>query len=62
MDILGVRSTYYVSSKDTSKDGLSEKDPMSFETAKEKYYKSRDKILFKSGDKFYGSLIQKLYI
>lgn len=48
--------TYYVSAKGTSKDGTSQNAPMSLETANQKHYADGDKILFKRGDIFYGSV------
>ena len=48
--------TYYISSNGTSFSGTEEGKPMSLETAKTKTYKSGDKILFKSGDTFFGQL------
>ncbi|MBQ2800394.1 MAG: leucine-rich repeat protein [Lachnospiraceae bacterium] len=46
---------YYVSSTGTSLVGTDKNDPMSYETAKKKHYRSGDTILFKKGDTFYGS-------
>lgn len=46
---------YYVSSTGTSQVGTDENNPMSYETAKKKHYRSGDTILFKKGDTFYGT-------
>lgn len=48
--------TYYISSDGTSNNGTEINEPMSLQTAKTKSYKSGDKLLFKSGDIFYGQL------
>lgn len=48
--------TYYVSANGTSKDGTNINAPMSLETANQKQYADGDKILFKRGDIFYGSI------
>ena len=50
------QTTYYVASNGNSEDGLSEKNPMNYETLKTKTFISGDKILFRRGDIFYGSL------
>jgi len=61
-EIINNKHTYYVSSDGNSKDGLSENDPMNIETLKSKIFMkskifiSGDKILFKRGDIFYGTL------
>lgn len=60
-EILNTKTTYYVSSTGTSKDGTSENDPMSYETAQSKTYMSGDTILFKSGDTFYGTFNPTIY-
>ncbi len=46
--------TYYISATGTSRIGTNIEDPMSIETALKKTYYDNDKILFKSGDTFYG--------
>ena len=48
--------TYYVSSNGTSKDGTNINSPMSLETANSKKFYGNDRVLFKSGDIFYGSI------
>lgn len=54
-EIINTKNTYYVSSTGTSKVGTDENDPMSYETANSKTYRSGDTILFKKGDTFYGT-------
>ena len=54
-EIINNVNTYYVSSTGTSQLGISEAEPMSYETAKNKTYVSGDTILFKRGDTFYGT-------
>ena len=61
-DLIKIKHTYYVSSNGNSEDGLSEKTPMNIETLKSKSFISGDKILFKRGDIFYGSLRIKFTI
>jgi flagellar biosynthesis chaperone FliJ len=58
-DIIKDKHTYYVSSDGKSKDGLSENDPMNYESLNLKQFITGDKILFKRGDTFYGKLIFK---
>ena len=55
-EIINNKHTYYVSSDGNSKDGLSENDPMNIKTLKSKNFITGDKILFKRGDIFYGTL------
>lgn len=54
-EIVNEKNIYYVSSTGTSKTGTNENDPMSYETANSKTYRSGDTILFKKGDTFYGT-------
>lgn len=54
-EIANTKNIYYVSSTGTSKTGTDENDPMSYETANSKTYRSGDTILFKKGDTFYGT-------
>ncbi len=54
-DIINTKATYYVSATGTSKTGTDEDNPMSYETAKSKTYRSGDTILLKKGDTFYGT-------
>lgn len=54
-EIVNAKNIYYVSSTGTSKTGTNENDPMSYETANSKTYRSGDTILFKKGDTFYGT-------
>ena len=61
-DLLKYRYTYYVSSNGNSENGLSENDPMNYDTLKSKAFMTGDKILFKRGDKFYGPLLIKYNI
>ena len=49
-------TTYYVSAQGTSTEGTNINNPMSLETANAKIYNANDKILFKSGDTFYGTI------
>ena len=49
-------TTYYVSADGTSLDGTSILAPMSLETANTKTYSTADRVLFKSGDTFYGTI------
>lgn len=55
-DLIKEKHTYYVSSNGNSEDGLSEKDPMNYETLQSKSFISGDTILLKRGDTFYGEL------
>ena len=55
-DIINNKHTYYVASNGKSEDGLSESNPMNYETLKTKKLISGDKVLFKRGDTFYGQL------
>lgn len=48
--------TYYISSNGTSQEGTTPEHAMSLEIAKTKKYKNNDKILFKAGDTFYGTI------
>ena len=50
------QNTYYFASNGKSEDGLSEKNPMTYETFQTKTFISGDKILFRRGDIFYGTL------
>ncbi len=52
----GTGITYYVSANGTSQDGTDINNPMSLNTAKSKKYNGNDKVLFKSGDLFYGTI------
>ena len=52
----GIGTTYYVSSNGTSNSGTDINNPMSLETANSKTYYANDKVLFKRGDIFYGSV------
>lgn len=54
-EIINMKNTYYVSSTGTSKLGTDADNPMSYETANSKTYRSGDTILFKRGDTFYGT-------
>lgn len=49
-------TTYYISVNGTSKDGTNINEPMSLEIANTKIYKGNDKILFKAGETFYGTI------
>ena len=53
--LINTKKTYYVSATGTSASGTSKKEPMSYETAKKKVYKTGDTVLFKRGDTFYGT-------
>lgn len=48
--------TYYVSADGTSTDGTDINDPMSLTQANKKKYYGNEKVLFKSGDIFYGTI------
>ena len=48
--------TYYVSSNGTSNDGTDINDPMSLSVANTKTYYGNEKVLFKRGDIFYGTI------
>ena len=48
--------TYYVSATGTSDDGTDINNPMSLEQANKKIYYGNEKVLFKCGDIFYGTL------
>lgn len=48
--------TYYISETGTSTDGTDINSPMSLKTANTKTYNGNDKILFKSGETFYGTI------
>ena len=62
-DLIKDRHTYYVSIEGKSEDGLSEKDPMNYETLKKKKgFMTGEKILLKRGDVFYGNLFLKFNI
>ena len=56
-DIIKTKNTYYVANNGKSEYGLSEEDPMNYETLKTKTFMSGDKVLLKRGDIFYGPLI-----
>ena len=56
-DLIKEKHTYYVSSNGNSEEGLSEKDPMNYETLNSKSFISGDTILLKRGDSFYGGLL-----
>ena len=49
-------TTYYVSSDGVSQDGTDINNPMSLETANKKVFYGNDKVLFKKGDTFYGTI------
>ena len=49
-------NTYYVSQNGTSTEGTDINDPMSLEQANKKTYYGNEKLLFKCGDTFYGTL------
>ena len=49
-------NTYYISAYGTSQEGTSISDPMSLEIANNKKFTSKDTILFKSDDIFYGQI------
>lgn len=53
-------TTYYISATGTSEDGTDINNPMSLEIANNKTYTGNDKILFKSGDVFYGIIYFKI--
>ena len=55
-NIVNTKHTYYVSRSGKSEDGLSESNPMNYETLKTKTFMSGDKVLLKRGDIFYGTL------
>ena len=48
--------TYYVSADGTSKDGTDINNPMSLKEANNKTYHGNEKLLFKCGDTFYGTI------
>lgn len=48
--------TYYVSANGKSKDGTSIDDPMSLEQANTKIYYGNERVLFKCGDIFFGTI------
>ena len=48
--------TYYVSADGISKDGTDINNPMSLEEANKKTYYGNEKVLFKCGDIFYGTI------
>lgn len=48
--------TYYVSANGTSTDGTDINNPMSLEEANKKIYYGNEKVLFKCGDTFYGTM------
>lgn len=48
--------TYYVSADGTSKDGTDINNPMSLKEANNKTYHGNEKVLFKCGDTFYGTM------
>lgn len=48
--------TYYVSANGTSKDGTDINNPMSLAEANNKTYYGNEKVLFKCGDTFYGTI------
>lgn len=52
--------TYYVSADGTSQEGTDINAPMSLETANSKLYSRGDRVLFKAGDTFYGTIELKL--
>lgn len=54
VDIVG--NVYYVSADGCSSDGTVMSDPMSLETANKKRFTSKDKILFRKNDVFYGQV------
>ena len=49
-------TTYYISEQGSSNDGTNINEPMSLKTANTKTYKGNDKILFKAGETFYGTI------
>ena len=62
-DLIKDRHTYYVSIDGKSEDGLSEKDPMNYETLKKKKgFMTGDKVLLKRGDIYYGNLFIKFNV
>ena len=48
--------TYYVSADGTSSDGIDINNPMSLKVANQKKYYGNEKVLFKKGDIFYGTI------
>lgn len=48
--------TYYVSADGTSSDGTDINNPMSLKQANKKKFNGNDRVLFKSGDIFYGTI------
>ena len=48
--------TYYISSDGVSKDGTNINEPMSLEEANNKTFYGNEKVLFKRGDIFYGTI------
>ena len=61
-DLIKDKHTYYVSIDGKSEDGLSEKNPMNFETLNKKGFMTGEKILLKRGDVFYGNLFIKFNV
>lgn len=53
---LSTGTTYYISCDGTSTDGTDINNPMSLTQAKTKTYGNDDRILFKRGDTFYGTI------
>lgn len=49
-------TTYYVSATGISKDGTNINDPMSLKVANSRLFLANDKVLFKCGDTFYGTI------
>ena len=47
---------YYIASNGTSDEGTDINNPMSLETANKKTYYGNDQVLFKRGEKFYGTI------
>lgn len=60
-NIKDTKTTYYVSSNGTSKDGTDINNPMSLDTLNNKIFKSGDTILLKAGDTFFGTLNLNVY-
>lgn len=52
----GEVKTYYVSADGTSKDGTDINSPMSLKEANKKVYYGNERVLFKNGDIFYGTI------
>ena len=61
-DLIKDKHTYYVSIDGKSEDGLSEKNPMNYETLKKKGFMTGDKVLLKRGDIYYGNLFIKFNV